>query len=563
MASSAPSRSVLILGGGINGAAIARECALNGLSVTLVDQGDLAGGATAYSSRLIHGGLRYLEYGDVALVRESLEERSRLLKLAPHLVHPLRLQIPVENRFGGLRQSVRRFFKWGGSGPAASRGVHLVQAGLWLYDQLSRSSTLPKRSVQKVGTPGAAPVSQERYRWLCAYSDAQIRYPERFVIAQLEDARRLCQQQQTTFEVLPYHTAERHGKSVQVRPLDDASGADVREFDPEVIINATGAWVDSTLARLAVDSPRLMGPTKGTHLLSFHPGLRKALGDQGIYAEADDGRPVFLLPFVGGVLIGTTDLPFEDDPGSAVATEQEIDYLLSAVERVLPQVQLTRSDVAQHYSGVRPLPRAPSPAAGGKTAAIPRGHWLQHHAAEVPIVSVIGGKLTTCRALAEEVVADLLKSWGEKPQANTRERPLPGGEQYPSDNDAVARTQATFVDQLRLPAAAIAAVWDLCGMQTRSYLEDLSPADQEPLAGSSFPRGFIRRVVDREWATTLSDLIERRLMLLYSPLLSSTMLGELADILIDAGRLDPTEKTAAIAGAQSRLLQHYGKTLCD
>ncbi len=203
---------VLILGAGINGAALARELVLNGVGVTLVDTADLAFGATAYSSRLIHGGLRYLEYGEFDLVRESLAERGRLLRLAPHLVRPLRLHVPVERRLGGLRMSASRFLlgqhapqSWQRPTP---RGMWLVRTGLWLYDRYARDPSLPRHSVHRVGE-GGVPVDPAKYRWLCAYSDAQVVYPERLVVAFLEDARALAAGSGTTFQFFNYHEAAR------------------------------------------------------------------------------------------------------------------------------------------------------------------------------------------------------------------------------------------------------------------------------------------------------------------------------------------------------------------
>src|SRR5215510_7648199 len=176
-------RPILVLGGGINGAAVARELVLNGAGVWLVDTADLAFGATAYSSRLIHGGLRYLEFAEFSLVKESLAERGRLLTLAPHLVKPLRLFIPVRNSWGGLTEAAGKFLGLPlGSKKAVHRGLRVVQVGLWLYDRYARSDDLPDRSLHRPGEPGVPRVNPELARHLWAYSDAQITFPERMVI---------------------------------------------------------------------------------------------------------------------------------------------------------------------------------------------------------------------------------------------------------------------------------------------------------------------------------------------------------------------------------------------
>src|SRR5687768_15761238 len=210
-------RPVLILGGGINGAAAARELLLNGVPVWLVDTADLAFGATAYSSRLIHGGLRYLEFAEFSLVRESLEERARLLRLAPHLVKPLRLFIPVRNSWGGLTQAAGKFLGLPlQTKKSAHRGLRVVQVGLWLYDRYSKGGSLPPRSLHNLGEDGVPAVSGNVARRLWAYSDAQITYPERLVIDFLTDARQLAKEKGIDFRVLTYSRAMLRGSAVEI-----------------------------------------------------------------------------------------------------------------------------------------------------------------------------------------------------------------------------------------------------------------------------------------------------------------------------------------------------------
>jgi glycerol-3-phosphate dehydrogenase len=554
---------VLILGAGINGAALAREFLLGGVSVVVVDTGDLARGATAYSSRLIHGGLRYLEYGEFDLVRESLAERTRLLKLAPQFVQPLRLFIPVANRFGGIGESTRKFFKLrSAEGPPAHRGLWLVRAGLTLYDWQARDPSLPTHKTVALGHSEAPQVDGGKYRWLCSYYDAQIRFPERFVVALFDDARRLAAEQGLSFQLLTYHHATRVGPAVAVVP-EAASASPAAPpsgtFQPAAIVNATGAWVDHTLEGLHIPSGTLMAGTKGSHFVSWHAPLRQALKGGGIYAEAADGRPVFILPLGSATLVGTTDLPFSGDPAAAVASEDELRYLLEAVNQVLPEVRLTRHDVGLHYSGVRPLPHVDATS----TAAITRRHWLQEHDfASVPVFSVIGGKLTTCRSLAESSVSTIRRRLGLSPPARTsRDRPVPGAENFPADAAAMeGRSQAT-ADRSGFAVDQVRAVWELCGTQAEEILPEIAAHDPEILHGTALPRGFARWVIEHEWVRSLDDLVERRLMLLYSRRLSHKTLRELATLLVEARLLVAEQVEEEVVRTAQRLRTHFGRKL--
>jgi glycerol-3-phosphate dehydrogenase len=512
---------ILILGGGINGAAAARELALHGASVWLVDTADLAYGATAYSSRLIHGGLRYLEFAEFSLVKESLAERGRLLRLAPHLVKPLRLFIPVKNSWGGLAQAASKFLRLPlASKKTAHRGLRVVHVGLWLYDRYARGQTatagrsfadghLPPRSLHQPGDPAAPQVPREVARWMWAYSDAQVTYPERLVINLLADGRQLAEKNGSDFRVFTYSRATLKGRTVEIRSSDNDAAEPMETLEPATIVNATGAWVDETLARLPVPSRQLMGGTKGSHFLTHNPRLKELLGGHGLYTEARDGRPVFLLPFGEGTLVGTTDIPFEGDPATALATEEELEYLLGVVADVFPDAGLVPDDITMHYCGVRPLPYVDA----RTPAAITRRHQLVwNDAAGVPLVSLVGGKLTTCRSLAEEVAAVVLPRLGRTMEQNSRERPIP----------------PTKVDQTMAAAG---------------------PPQRAALAASA---------IQHEWAKRLEDLVERRLMLHFQPHLSEETLATLAGALVQTGQLAVADVPAAIARCAHRLRDHFG-----
>jgi glycerol-3-phosphate dehydrogenase len=259
---------------------------------------------------------------------------------------------------------------------------------------------------------------------------------------------------------------------------------------------------------LSVASRTLMGGTKGSHFLTFQPRLAKLLARQAIYTEARDGRPVFVLPFLEGTLVGTTDIPFAGDPATAVATPEELDYLLAAVDDLFPDAGLTRGDIAMHYCGVRPLPAVDAKA----PAAITRRHQLVwSDQSKVPLVSLVGGKLTTCRSLAEETAAAVLKQLGTAATANSQDRPIP---KTPVDDCLLVEPSAWKV----------AAQW----------------------------------AVEHEWVARLEDLVERRLMWHFSPELTIAKLSELADIVIQQGRMSPGQKQTAIDRCVDRLTSHFG-----
>lgn len=569
-------KPVLILGAGINGAAVARELAINGIPVCIVDTGDVAGGATSRSSRLIHGGLRYLEYRDTALVRESLLERERLLTLAPHFVKPLRLTIPVERRFGGLWAGFVRFaglaqtalgqaLLKSGRGP---RGLLAIKAGLSMYDRLARSDSLPSHSIESVAdgastsaasTDRIPPQVTQRFRWLCSYSDAQIEFPERLVLAMLEDARHAASASGTSFEVLPYHKAVASQSSVEMTivPLDveqlENRATSQNQITPSVIINATGAWGDRTLEALGVRERQLFAGTKGSHLFTTHQPLIDALNGNGIYAEASDGRLIFILPCAGGVLIGTTDERFEDDPGNAVATPNDVDYLLRMVSDVFPSIGLSEDDVSMHHAGVRPLPKFDGPA-----AAIPRGHSIEETLLnKLPVLTLVGGKLTTCRSLAEEVTHRVCELSGHTRTNETTNRPFPGADTACS-HSLSEQQLATTAGDYRLTTDQVAAVWSLIGNR---FDEIFTKDDSVSVDGTNIPRQFVRWSIEHEWCTKLEDLVERRLMLVFHSTIHRSTLRQLAGELVRAEKLNESQIDTEVDKVCSRLLKFYGRTV--
>lgn len=560
---------VVILGAGINGAALARELALSGVSVVVVDSDDIACGATAWSTRLIHGGLRYLEYGEVGLVRESLVERDRLLTQAPHLVRRLRFYVPLRGRLGGLAAAAARLVgcerlarRWRG---ARGRGSWTLGIGLTLYDLLAAGAGWPRHAIVRAGGAGMPRVDAARFPLAATYADGQALFPERLAVEFLVDARRIAAQSGTGFAVYPRHRfrLDTHGVA-RIEPLATPGGEPL-EIRPIAIVNATGAWVDDTNAALfpSARQPggRLMGGTKGSHLVVRSPALCAALGDDGVYAEAEDGRPVFVLPFGPQlVLVGTTDLPYAGDPALARADDAEIAYLLAAVDRLFPAVGIGRADVQQHYSGVRPLPAVDASAA--VPAAITRRHQLVRlAAAPVPTWAIVGGKLTTSRSLAESTAATVLAAVGLPVRGSSRERPLPGAWGAGGRPAAVAAT---------LAAAAAADVPEEVRQEVAERLVALFGARGKDVFADGGGAGLLRDVclpvaavnfcVAHEWARSIDDVVERRLMLVFDPALSPRTLADVAASLVAAGCLAAADRDDAVAASAARLRDHFGRT---
>jgi glycerol-3-phosphate dehydrogenase len=365
---------VVIIGGGINGVAIARECALAGRRTLLLEQHDFAAGTTSRSTRIIHGGLRYLEHGEVGLVRQSLRERERLLRERPHLVRPLQFLLAL--------------------GRGARRNALELRVGLWLYRSLSSSSPrCPNAAGQLKRFESLLDCGR---RWsLFSYEDAQCEFPERLVAEWLSEAVAAGAVARNYSQVLKI--LRRAGRVTGVLVRDTISGAEA-VVDADWIINATGPWADQVCERsgMAKQKP-LIGGIRGSHLvLPRFAGAPEA----AVYAEGVDGRPIFVIPWNGQVLLGTTEVPDSSDPGATQASDAEVQYLFASFHKLFPAVRLSWSDVRCAFAGIRPLPFAP----GLEASAITRRHILHDHAMEgaAGMISVIGGKLTTAAALARE-----------------------------------------------------------------------------------------------------------------------------------------------------------------
>ena len=409
---------VLILGGGVNGTGLLRELALQGARCVLVDRADFSAGASSKSSRMIHGGLRYLENAEFRLVSESVHERNRLLKYAPHYVKPLKTTIPIISWFAGMIKAPLIFM--GLNIKAGGRGALIVKMGLTFYDILTcRLRQTPwnylmgkKRSLQEI--PGL------RNDIVCTatYWDAWISQPERLCV---EMALEACAEQPECV-ALNYVEAQKLGADTVA--LTDTLTGETFTLRPKAVVNATGAWVDFANRAMGIDS-RLIGGTKGSHLVIDNAGLFNALGDRMIYYEHTDGRICITFRFMDKVIMGSTDIRVAN-PDDAACDDAEIEYMMATLKGVFPGIAIQRSDIVHVFCGVRPLIASGQ----GYTGKVSRSHHLAEHAPDsgraFPVYSMVGGKLTTFRAFAEMTADRVLKLLGKPRLVSTADRTYPG-----------------------------------------------------------------------------------------------------------------------------------------
>lgn len=496
---------VIVVGAGINGLGIARDAALRGLRVALLEQDDICSGVSAWSGRLVHGGLRYLEHRDFALVRESLRERELLFRLAPHLVKPLRLIMPLSSH--------------------SRRPAWLIRIGMLLYDALSFDKKTQGHEVLNRDAilrrfPGISP---DGLRGAVVFTDGQVEYAERLCTEVALAAAGAGAVIRTKARV--EEPVMEGGRVAGVRYRNTLTD-EMHEVRAPVVLNVAGPWIDRIFRRGAPEQPRLNGGTKGSHLIvDPFPG---APADVVYYESKTDGRLVLVIPWMGRYLIGTTDLRFDDDPGEARCDANEMDYLLGEVNELIPSAKLTPADVLFTYSGVRPLPYAPDV----EEWEIPRSHVLHDHAPDLPgLITVVGGKLTTYRQLAQDAVDDVFKRLGRKsPKCVTASLPLPGA----AGDFGAARAA---LGREGLEGRTVERLLALYGTRALDVIAEADAAGSghpvlDPASGAL--EAEILLAVRHEFAQTLTDVLARRMLLAFEP----------------GHGLDVVERAAAVMGAE-------------
>jgi glycerol-3-phosphate dehydrogenase len=468
---------LIVVGGGINGAGIARDAAGRGLSVLLCEKDDLAQGTSSRSGKLVHGGLRYLEYYEFRLVREALIEREVLLDAAPHIIWPMRFVLPHSPE---------------------QRPVWLIRLGLFLYDNLGgRQKLPPTRKLDLRRSPEGKPIRKE-YSSAFEYSDCWVD-DARLVVLNALDVRQRGGMVKTRS---PLVSARRGADEWTVELRDTRKGSNLTARG-KVVVNAAGPWVEEVLRRTGRNAEDRVRLVKGSHIIT-----RKFWeGEQAYLLQNDDKRVIFVNPYEGDMaLIGTTDIPFTGSADEVEIAQDEVDYLLRVINRYF-EVQLTPDDVVHSFSGVRPLydDKAANP------SAVTRDYVFDVDAPQggAPLLSVFGGKITTYRKLAEHAIEKLAPFFPQMAGAWTAKVPMPGGDMPDADFDR-------FLAALRkahpwLPQDVAHGYARRYGTRTEALLHGAKnlAALGHHFGGTLYEREA-RFLAETEWADTAEDILDRR-----------------------------------------------------
>ena len=468
---------IFVIGGGINGAGIARDAAGRGLSVVLCEKDDLAEGTSSRSGKLVHGGLRYLEYYEFRLVREALIEREVLMNAAPHIIWPLRFVLPHS---------------------PDDRPAWLVRLGLFLYDHLGGRKKLPgTRTLDLRRDPEGAPLL-DKYTKGFEYSDCWVDDARLVVLNAVDAAERGA----TVLTRSPCTSARRADGAWLCTTHDSLTGEE-RTFRARVVVNAAGPWVSDVIQRVAgANSSRNVRLVKGSHIITpkFWDGPNSYL------VQNTDKRVIFINPYEGDkALIGTTDVAYEGDAANPEISDDEIEYLLAAVNRYFKE-KLRREDILETFSGVRAL----FDDGQGNPSAVTRDYVFDlEETGGAPLLNVFGGKITTFRELAERGIARLKPFFPQMGGDWTETAPLPGGEMENADYDL-------FREKLRQDypwmGQRLRRHYGRCyGARVAMIVGDASSTeDLGQHFGGQLYEAEVRYLIDHEWARTAEDVLWRR-----------------------------------------------------
>ena len=514
---------VVILGAGVNGAGLFRDLCAQGVNCLIVDKGDFGSGTSAAPSRLIHGGLKYLETGEFGLVAQSTLERNLLLRNAPHYVRPLPTVIPIFSWTKGIWAALRTLF--GSTSAPRSRGAILIKIGLMIYDFYgSRHRVMPRhRLTGRRRALRDIPALTPSIVATGTYYDAKVSHPERLVLELVTDGL----EANPGSAAVNYTALVSSADGVLTFQPEEGAAFSVR---PEIVVNAAGPWIDHVNALLGAPS-KLIGGTKGSHILLKHDALVESLAGRMIYFEADDGRICLVYDYLGLALVGSTDIK-ADNPDTVHCEAEEIDYLIGSLRALLPGMSFGRDQIVYAYSGIRPLPRS--------DASVP-GLISRDHSAPVlepdashrfPIISLIGGKWTTFRGFAEEVADTVLGRLSRKRVASTQPMPIGGGRDFPADAAARARWRAEARSTCGLGEERLDELLTRYGTTALQIarLEAASGDDERLPDSTAYGVAEIDWISRGEFVGHLADIVMRRTTLAIGGTLTLADLQRIAEI---------------------------------
>jgi glycerol-3-phosphate dehydrogenase len=541
---------VLIIGAGVNGAGLFRDLCEQGVDCLIIDKADFGSGASAAPSRLIHGGLKYLETGEFRLVAQSTLERNLLLRNAPHLVHPLPTTIPILSWTRGVFATLRTLL--GSKTAPRSRGAVLIKIGLQMYDYYgAKRRVMPKHAmVSRAQALKDIPFLTPAVVAVATYYDAKVSMPERLVLELIADGLE-ANPRSGALNYAPLHSqkdgminiANREGGSFTVRP--------------RIVVNAAGPWIDGVNAVLGPRAKMISG-TKGSHLLLKHDELVRSLAGRMIYFEADDGRVCLIYGYFGLALVGSTDIP-ADDPDSVRCDDSEVGYLIESLSALFPSLHFDRSQIVYAYSGIRPLPASDVSVPG----LVSRDHSSPTIEPEgerpFPIVSLVGGKWTTFRGFAEEVANNLLVRLGRPRRISTADLPIGGGRGYPVEdperNIWLAETSVTT----GVARERLAILLDRYGTTALSIARHIAAfIGERPLAHApDYSRAEIDYLARFEAVERLADIVMRRTTLAMTGALNHSELEEIAGLAGDALGWNTGRRVDEISATATELSERH------
>ncbi|GAB3631438.1 glycerol-3-phosphate dehydrogenase/oxidase [Microbacterium shaanxiense] len=540
--------SVVIIGAGINGISTFRDLAMQGVDVLLVERADFASGATAASSHMIHGGIRYLENGEFRLVKESVQERNGLLKIAPHYVKPLETTIPIYSTFSGVFAAPLRFLTHK-QGKPQERGAFLIKIGLTLYDTFSRDGgSVPRhRFLGRKKSLAQLPKLDPKIKYTATYYDASVHDPERLALDVLRDG----ESAHAGAHALNY--VEAVGMDDDgVRLRDRETGAEFH-IDADVVVNASGPWTDLTNEALGTDTA-FMGGTKGSHIVLDHPELLDATGGREIFFEHSDGRIVLIYPLKGRVLVGTTDL--EADPHEpARCTEEEVEYFFDLIGHVFPTITVDRAQIVYRYSGIRPLPHHDDTAPG----FVSRDYRIERRKdADAPAVfSLVGGKWTTFRALGENLADHVLEELGRQRVASTVGVRIGGGNGYPR----TPRRRMEWLGQNVGDTERGRTLFVRYGTRAADVAAFIADGHDAPVVGDALSTRELEWMVEREQVCHVADVIFRRTSLAFTGDADAPAVRAIAEALAPLLDWDAARIGTEIADTSAQLRDAHGVDL--